>query len=325
MKLIHRAGISSLGVLGLVIMTIGGSLAACSSVPSGQSFTVTVGSASWSKVQAFMSSSKNNGAYSSAADLIFTYLCENESGSDWLGPIPTEVGKTASGVEFRVTLTSNQVAQAQSAINSASCAANNGISTVQQDYESAASDEEIAVDLRASKSSSSSSSSSPSSSSSTTTTTTTPSNIFPTRKAVETTLNNALVEAQGFSPGWFWSSENNAWQATTSDGLCTLLLSNTLKESSNLVDTVEMNCNSENAQAIGTAIGQAQGGEVADMVIAVTQQYAGSSAVSWLQQAVSGSQITSVNGVSQTFGDVTVSMDESQGYFGYTLSINPAT
>ncbi len=154
-----RRGVWLVAVLGaavvlgtaLVILIIGIAIALSRSpTPSGVTFTVSVDAASWAKAQAFVAGPENDGAYSSAAELIFSFLCEDgDTKSLWLAPIPTQTGQTAAGRTFTVHLTGSEVARGEQELKSLACDSQLGLKTVQDDYRSAATPYGIGLALAA--------------------------------------------------------------------------------------------------------------------------------------------------------------------------------
>ena len=120
--------------------------------PPSQTFTVTVDTASWAKVQAFVAGPKNGGLYASGAELIWSFLCENPADGPWTSPVPTQIGDSPEGPVFRVHLTGNQVAQAQKWLEKESCNAKYGIKTIEGDYRWAAEPAQIDSSLSAASS-----------------------------------------------------------------------------------------------------------------------------------------------------------------------------
>jgi hypothetical protein len=103
-------------------------VSACGSATAqGASFRVTVPAASVAKIQAFLSSSANNGKFPSLADFVARGTCE--SGDGYTPPDPV-VQRTSSSIVLLVTLSPAQESRATAALRSNGCAG-----SIQQDYE----------------------------------------------------------------------------------------------------------------------------------------------------------------------------------------------
>ncbi len=99
--------------------------------------------------------------------------------------------------------------------------------------------------------------------------------------------------------------------ATTADGVCTFTLSNTLGESASLVDAIAISCGSPNKSA---ALTQADSVEAAAYLDGIVQQFAGSSAVNWVnQQATGGATHGSAVAAHQSFGPVAIGVEFGEG------------
>jgi hypothetical protein len=99
--------------------------------------------------------------------------------------------------------------------------------------------------------------------------------------------------------------------ATTTDGICTFILTNTLDEPASLVDAIAVSCGSPSK---ATVLTQSESTEEAAYLDGIVKQFAGPAALNWVnQQAESGAEHGSAAAAHRSFGPVTVGIEFGAG------------
>jgi hypothetical protein len=128
---------------------------------------------------------------------------------------------------------------------------------------------------------------------------------------VEDYVGHVSASYQGDPPPFSFNKSIGGVVATTADGVCTFTLTNTLGESASLVDAIAISCGSPNRSS---ALTQSDSVEAAAYLDGIVQQFAGPSAVNWVnQQATGGATHGSAVAAHQSFGKVTIGVEFGEG------------
>jgi hypothetical protein len=124
-----------------IVPILGVTLALAAGVPAGAAgaagaaggttFTLKVSSSTVKAAKYFIKSHYSAATYSSVAEFIWSFACENDHG--WSAPVPKLVSTNSSGNRYRIRLSAGQVKKANAALKHESCA-NSGIRSIEQDY-----------------------------------------------------------------------------------------------------------------------------------------------------------------------------------------------
>jgi hypothetical protein len=140
-----RTGVIVTALVVVILAIVGIAIGAKASGGQGETLTLTVDPASWAKAQAYMEAPGTATPYTSTANFIWSFLCEDgDPNTPWFAPTPTETGQDPTGVTFSVHLTAAEVSKGNQELKSQDCASQDGVQTIQQDYNWAATPSEIA-------------------------------------------------------------------------------------------------------------------------------------------------------------------------------------
>ena len=144
----------------------------------------------------------------------------------------------------------------------------------------------------------------------TTTTTAAPTG-YVSLDGAESYLNSVSSQYQSDALSFAYSQSNGDYEATTDDGVCMFSLTNSLGESSSLIDGISISCGPPSTASSITPSEAAESGVILD---GAASQFAGASAGAWVQQKVTAASDagTGVN-AQQAFGPMTVGLDFGAG------------
>lgn len=139
----------------------------------------------------------------------------------------------------------------------------------------------------------------------TTTTTAAPTG-YVSLDGAESYLNTVSSQYQSDTLNFTYSNSNGDYEATTDDGVCTFTLTNSLGESSSLVDGITISCG---PPSTSSAFTHAEALESATFLVGAATQFAGQAAGDWVAQKTTAASDagTGVN-AQQAFGPMTVGL-----------------